>query len=429
MKNRIKNSIVFILTLEARLVLWRHRPTVIAVTGNIGKTTTKDAIYAALSVSLYARKSEKSYNSEFGVPLAILGCRSGWNNPLRWVEAMARGVLAVVSPHYPKYLIVEVGADRPGDIRRIAGWLRPHVVVMTQVPALPVHVEFFDSPEALIHEKCALVEALRPGGIVVANGDDSRMLSLCKERASNVVTYGFDGVNDLQGSHEDIEYAHYAPIGIRFRANRHGASVPVFLREVLGRPVAYASLAAIAVGELYGIDLASASNALSLWHTPPGRMKIISGVRGSTIIDDTYNASPEAVLSALDTLKKIEAKRRIVIVGDMLELGMLSAEAHANVGKRVAGCADMLITVGFRARKIAESALDAGMRDMQIQQYEHSEAERAGREIEKELSEGDVVLIKGSQSMRMERTVLEIMAEPQRAEELLVRQDEEWLAI
>lgn len=426
MKNIVKSTIVFILTLEARLVLWRHHPTVIAVTGSVGKTTTKDALYAVLSPSLYVRKSEKSYNSEFGVPLAILGCRSGWNNPVRWIEATLRGVFAILSFNYPKYLIVEVGADRPGDIRKIAQWLRPHVAVMTQVPEIPVHVEFFDSPEALKLEKCALVEALRPTGIVVVNGDDSHMFSLCKERASRVVTYGFDSVNDLQGSHEDVEYVDHAPIGIRFRVNRQGNSVPIFLRGVLGRPVAYASLAAIAVGELYGIDLATASDALSHWETPAGRMKTFSGIRGSTIIDDTYNASPGAVFSALDTLKRLEAKRRIVILGDMLELGMLSASAHEEVGKRVAACADILITVGFRARKIASSALDSGMRDMQIQQYEHFESERAGREIEKELSEGDVVLIKGSQSMRMERAVLEIMAEPKRAGELLVRQENAW---
>jgi len=119
--------------------------------------------------------------------------------------------------------------------------------------------------------------------------------------------------------------------------------------------------------------------------------------------------------------------RRIAIMGDMLELGKYSAAAHRQVGERAAQCADMLITIGFRSRVMAEAALDAGMKDENISQYELGEAQRAGKELESELKVGDIILVKGSQSMRMERTVLEIMAEPIRAADLLVRMEPDWL--
>ena len=161
-----------------------------------------------------------------------------------------------------------------------------------------------------------------------------------------------------------------------------------------------------------------------------GGMRIIPGANGSTIIDDTYNSSPAAALAALDTLKEIkmpDGARRIALLGDMLELGKYAAEAHRNVGTRVATSADMLITVGFRSRAAAEAALDAGASDLHVRQYEQHESRRAGEELRNELREGDVVLIKGSQSMRMERAVEALMAESERAANLLVRQEPEWL--
>ena len=123
----------------------------------------------------------------------------------------------------------------------------------------------------------------------------------------------------------------------------------------------------------------------------------------------------------------MKAVRRIAVLGDMLELGRFASEAHRNIGTRAALCADRLVTVGFRSRASAEAALDAGMPEANIRQYEQNESRRVGEELKGELQEGDIVLVKGSQSMRMERTVEELMAEPERAGDLLVRQDAEWL--
>ena len=422
----LKKVIIFILTWEARLVLARYRPKIIAVTGSVGKTTAKDAIFAVLSGSLFVRKSEKSFNSELGVPLAILGLENAWRSPVGWARNIFSGIVLLFGRDYPNWLVLEVGADRPGDIRRIARWLRPHIAVVTGVPEIPVHVEYFDSPEALAREKRVLAAYIRAGGKLVLNGDDSRMVALCSDYRGMTVKYGFGAGNDLTGGEEEIAYTNYGPSGIRFRVNGRGASIPVSVSGALGRPRAYAALAALAVAEIVGVDIVSGTQALAEWVPPPGRMRIIQGIRGSTIIDDTYNSSPAAALAALDALKEVKAERKIAVLGDMLELGKYSAEAHRNVGSRAAECAGRLVTVGFRARAMGEAALDAGMPEGSIREYEHTESGRAGEELRGELKEGDIVLVKGSQSMRMERTVKEFMAEPDRAAELLVRQDAEW---
>ncbi len=429
MKAFLRQIVTLVLTWEARLVLLRYKPRIIAVTGSVGKTSTKDAIYSALSPHIHIRRSEKTLNTDIGVPLSILGCDNAWGDPLKWLWNILRGLRVLIGKTYPEWLVLEVGADRPGDIRRIAKWLRPDIAVITQVPDVPVHVEFFPSPDALRKEKRSLAEYLRHGGKLIVNGEDARMVELSQDYRGAMVTYGIGTANDFSASHEEILYDNKWPVGVSFRVNHAGSSLPVVVYGALGRPRVYAGLCALAVADAIGVDLVSAAKSLTEWAPPPGRMRIVRGLRDSLILDDSYNSSPAAVASALDTLRSLKwVRRRIAVLGDMLELGRYSSDAHREVGKQVAECADMLITVGFRARAIVESALDAGLPESNIKSYEHFEAERAGKELELELKKGDAVLVKGSQSMRMERTVLEIMAEPERAPELLVRQSDFWLA-
>jgi UDP-N-acetylmuramoyl-tripeptide--D-alanyl-D-alanine ligase len=153
MKDLFKKVIVTLLLAEAWLVLKTRKPKIITVVGSVGKTSTKDAIYSALKDSLHVRKNQKSMNSEFGVPLTILDLQTGWNNPLIWVSNVILGFLSIFSlKKYPKYLVLEVGTDRPGDMQKTASWLRPDIVVVTSLPEVPVHVEHFDSPAMLREE-------------------------------------------------------------------------------------------------------------------------------------------------------------------------------------------------------------------------------------------------------------------------------------
>lgn len=424
----LKQCVVFILTVEARLVLARYKPRIIAVTGSVGKTTTKDAIFAGLSKNLHMRKSLKSFNSDIGVPLTILGCENGWNNPLVWSWNILKGLALIVVRHeYPEWLVLEVGADRPGDIRRIATWLRPDIAVFTGVPDIPAHVEYFSSPDEVMKEKRSLAECLKAGGKLVLNGDDMRSKQLHGDFRGASITFGIESNNDFYSSHEEVLYEDEEPVGIRFRANHEASSIPISIFGALGRPRVYAALAALAVGDCAGVDSVSVGQALSSWEPPAGRVRVLKGLKYAVIIDDTYNSSPAAALAALDILADVKTSaRKIAVLGDMLELGKYTKDAHRQVGERAAKNADMLITLGFRSRAMAEAALDAGMNENMIRQYDIGEAERLGEELLHELRKGDIVLVKGSQGMRMEKTVRILMAEPQKAPELLVRMEGEW---
>lgn len=425
-KEIAKQIIVTILTWEARLVLKKYKPQIIAVTGTVGKTSTKDAIFEVLSTQTFARKSEKSYNSEFGVPLAILGRSTGWRNPFAWMSILFEGVLLIIfKNHYPKSLVLEVGTDHPGDIARITRWLKPDVVVVTRMSNVPVHVEFFDSPEAVLAEKANLVKALKPEGTLVLNSDDNIVLSMKKHTKAHVHTFGFGEESMLWASNEEIIYEHNRPVGIAFKVEHGGNTYPVTLYNTIGHQYIYHALAALSVGVVTGLNFVNMIEGISRFAIPAGRLRVLDGLKETVIIDDTYNSSPIACESALEALGSVRTQgRKIVCFGDMLELGKYSAQEHKRIGKLCAQAADMLLTVGPRARVFAEGALIGGMSEKHIYQYD--DVERCANELERMIHEGDAILIKGSQSMRMERVVEEIMANPERKNELLVRQEDVW---
>ena len=426
MRALLKNIVANTLRLEARLLLSKYRPRIVVITGSVGKTSTKDAIFEVVASSAHARKSEKSFNSEIGLPLTVLGLPNAWTNPLRWVENIIDGLMLYITAQpYPSWLILEAGADRPGDIRSLASWLKVDVAVITRLPDVPVHVEFFDSVEAIKEEKASLINALKQDGALILYADDPGVVAL-KARAPNArsITFGFSETADVRAHGVEIIFAGQKPAGIRAHVRAQGASGILEVKGAIGSHALMPALAAFAVGQALGKPLPEILLALSHYAPPPGRMHLIEGEKNTTIIDDTYNSSPAAVHAALETLTLMPAKRKVAVLGDMLELGRHSVDEHRKLGALLAKNVDLLLTVGFRARDIAEGALDNGMKDEAILQYE--DAARAGVELEAMLKEGDVVLIKGSQSMRMERIVEEVMTDPRYAKDLLVRQDEEW---
>lgn len=431
MKKIFKQFITYILKVLSELVLWKYKPKIIAITGSVGKTSTKDAVYAVLSKLTYVRKSEKSFNSEIGLPLTILGVPNGWGNPLIWTANIFRGLWLVLWPHkYPKWLILEVGVGHPGDMAKTALWLRTDAVIMTAIGDTPVHIEFFESREHLISEKSELIKTLKPNGLLVLNRDDEAIIAQKEKTKCRVITYGFSPEADVRGSGDTIAYSEKGePEGIIFRVDAEGKSLPVHIDGVFGRNHIYASLAALALSSGLHFNIISAADALRHYEVPPGRMRLLKGIKDTLIVDDTYNSSPAASEAALKTLGEIHCRidgcRKIAVLGDMLELGKHTIEAHKRVGALVKDSAEILIVVGARAKNIKEGAIEAGMHPSSIYEFLHSR--EAGEFLEGFLLKHDIVLIKGSQGMRMERAVERVMLEKDKKKILLVRQDKEWL--
>jgi UDP-N-acetylmuramoyl-tripeptide--D-alanyl-D-alanine ligase len=206
---------------------------------------------------------------------------------------------------------------------------------------------------------------------------------------------------------------------------KEGSTVHIERKGYLGRVYAVAGAAACAVAQVLNIDLALLDKALSEYTPESGRMRILDGIKGSVLLDDTYNAAPKAMKHALDTLQSVDARgKKIAILGDMLELGKHTEKVHKEIGKQASQAAHTLITVGMRARFIAEGALNEGMNENNIFQFEDSRS--AGKFAESLIQEGDVVLLKASQGIRMERAAEELLRYPEMREDLLVRQSEEW---
>lgn len=436
MRTFFKKIIIHILKLESMLVLRKYKPKVVAITGSVGKTSTKDAVYAVLSLFAYVRKSEKSYNSQIGLPLTILGVPNGWNSGVTWLKNIFKGLWLILWPHkYPEWLILEVGVGKPSDMRETASWLATDAVIITAIGETPVHIEFFNSRKHLIEEKSGLIKTLKKEGLLILNADDEAVLGMKSKTKSVTVTYGFSENADFLASSESILYlkedeskpmGKSIPQGIVFRVDEDGSSLPVVIEGVFGRNHVYAALAALALAHGLKLNMLPAINALKNYDVPSGRMRLLAGIKHTLIIDDTYNSSPFACESALRTLGGIKSKdRKIAVLGDMLELGKYTEEAHKNIGKIAKDNVDVLVVVGARAKSIKAGALEAGFLEENI--YEFATSYEAGEFIKTFIKKGDMVLFKASQGMRMERAVEAILLDQENKKDLLVRQDKEWL--
>lgn len=450
MKEISKKFVIKVLEWEARCVLRRYKPRVIAVTGSIGKTGTKEAIFASISWSKSARKSAKSYNSEFGGPLSILDLSSAWSSLFGWVKNLSIGFCRVVlNNSYPEWLVMEIGADKPKDLKNIVSWVKPEIGVITGLgDAVPVHVEYFKSIEELIAEKGELLKSLPSLGIAIINRDDERAWGMRSLTLARVVSYGMHSDAQVRGDKLHISYEASEsalgrrPKGITFRVDVAGKSIPVRALGVLGIGQMYARLAALAVAHELDLNLVKAVDALEAYKSPPGRMCILQGLNGSTLIDDTYNSSPAAVKMALDVLHELEVSpqlpevspplgglssgrpRKIAVLGDMLELGAYSIAEHTKVGALVRGVADVLVCVGPNAKIIGETAIADGFAPDQV--HFCSDSFQAGQFLASSIQQNDLVLLKASQSIRLERATELLLADPAKVSDLLARQDKEW---
>ncbi|HRH25808.1 MAG TPA: UDP-N-acetylmuramoyl-tripeptide--D-alanyl-D-alanine ligase [Parcubacteria group bacterium] len=430
MKEILKQILVVVLHKLSHLVIKKYKPKIIGITGTVGKTTTKDAVYTALSRFESVRKSQKSFNSELGIPLTILDSDNPGRDMLGWLRVIVDGlVMLFFKSPYPKWLVLEVGTDKPGDIAMITKWLKTDITIVTKLSKVPVHVEAFGAPEYLFEEKGNLVKALKPGGTLILNADDLDVMaykSLCEEK---ILLFGEKLGSDIRSSDYQILYDEQKlPHGIEFNVLIGDTeSHRITLADTLGEQNISHVLVALLVVKDLGLDVRLAASSFKSEHPTPGRMRLLDGLKGSLLIDDSYNSSPVALEEALKTLKSIKigrGHRKIAILGDMLELGRYTVDEHKKMGERASKSATILVTVGIRSRYAAEAALSGGMSESKVFQFDDSL--EAGMFMKDLIKSGDVILIKGSQGTRMEKCVEELMAKPEYKEKLLVRQSTDW---
>ena len=425
MRPAFKKIILSLLMLEARLAVARYKPHIIAVTGSVGKTSTKDAIYEVVAEGAYVRKSQKSFNSEIGLPLTILGRPNAWNNPFKWILNLLDGLLLIATgSRYPEWLVLEVGADRPGDLRKILRIATPDAVIVTRLPAVPVHVEAYTNPAAVREEEFAPAYALAPGAPLIISADDPYALALSAPLQVQILTYGFQESANVCITEPELYEEAGKPVGMCATLHVGHAQKKVVVRGALGEQQLLPAAAAVAAGIALGLSLSEAASGLAGYEPPPGRTRLLEGKEGSVLIDDSYNASPAAVEEGLKALNLLRAQRRIAVLADMLELGRYSVAEHERVGTLAGGSADIVVAVGIRARAFASAARSArGGREDGVLAFDT--AREAAAPLRALLQPGDAVLIKGSQSMRRERLVEALLADPLDAAKL-VRQDKEW---
>ncbi|MCX6782254.1 MAG: UDP-N-acetylmuramoyl-tripeptide--D-alanyl-D-alanine ligase [Candidatus Magasanikbacteria bacterium] len=426
----LKTILLWILRNLSKKILKKYRPDIVGITGSIGKTSTKEAATAVLKSRFNVRSNVKNYNNEIGLPLTIIGVETTPGKSIfGWFKVIGRAckMLGKRRTDYPEILVLEMGADKPGDIVYLTDIAPCKVGVLTYIAH--AHTEYFKTVKKIAQEKRVIVSHLTEDGFAVLNFDNDMVMQNAKTRAE-VLTYGFKDGADFQATDVNIitDSENGWPTGLNFKVNHSGNIVPVFLPGIMAEHLIPSALAGMAVGHIFGVNLVDAASALRDLPPIPGHMCLIPGIKKTMLIDDTYNSSPEPTKSALKTLSSIALKygaERYAVLGDMLELGPETENLHREIGLRAAELGvNVLITVGEASKHTASAAREAGMDEHRVITFADSAS--AGRFLQDAIKEGDVILIKGSQGVRMEKIVKELMAEPLRAPELLVRQTGEW---
>lgn len=434
----IKKWIIAFLAASARRAIRREKTMIIAITGSFGKSSAKEAIATALGAfesGSSVRATKKNYNNEFGVPFTVLNVLPPGKDLIKWIIVLWRAFwigwgYGRIGVHT---LILEMGADHPGDLNWLVGIAPPNLSVITSVGE--AHSEFFGTIDDVANEKATLVRVLQKNGIAVLNNDDPRVTSMRREFEGEAIYFGFSigsdvHVKGVQVEVETTEEGFAFPTGLIVQMTCDGRMYDLHLKGTVGRPQAWSAAAALAVAKAFHVPLQTAIDRLEReYHGISGRTRIIEGIKKTILIDDSYNAaSPATVISALRDLEQIPIhppQRRIVALGEMLELGGYSDDAHRSVGEEVVRSGvDILVVCGTLARTIAEQAKAFGMNEENIHWFATSD--QAGRYLQDLIHSGDVILVKGSQGSRMEKIVKELMAEPLQAPFLLVRMSDEW---
>ncbi len=407
MKERLKNILKWQLRFLARWAIRKHQPGIVGITGTVGKTSTKEAVLTVLRQIRKARASSGNFNNEFGFPLAILGAYDKVGGAWFWIKVVVGSFFRLLfGGSYPELLVLEYAADKPGDIKYLLEIAKPQIGVVTAIGDIPVHVEFYAGPDAVAKEKGRLVEALPAIGFAILNFDDEAVYDMKDRTRAHCITYGFGEGAHLRITNFENRMDEQRPAGVSFKLEYGGNFVPVRLDGAFGKAQAYAAAAAAAIGLAFGMNLVKISEALGYYHVPARRGKLVAGIKDTWLMDDTYNASPLSMHSALETLKDLKAKRKVAVLGDMLEIGKYAIEAHEQIGALAEKVCDILVTIGPRAKFIADAANKAGLAKKNI--YSFDVVEDSLSTVQDVIKKGDLILIKASNSMELDKVVEEI---------------------
>ena len=355
-----------------QLAAWNRRQfaiPVVALTGTSGKTTTREMIANVLGTQYRTLRNRKNENNQIGVPLTLLHI-----NPN--VEAA----------------VVELGTNQPGEIPVLARWTAPTHALVTNVG--PGHIGYFGSLDAIYREKTALLDATPSGGMIFLNTDDP-LLARYHREGVEIVTVGTQPTNDVWGTIVSVDDQGCVAFQVRDEWQ-------VQLR-VPGKHQFYNALMAVAVGEALGIDTEEMREALENFRAPHQRMELITH-NGVLFINDAYNANPDSTRAAIDFLTQVRPRaRKFLVFGDMLELGALEEELHREIGHYIAGTAVNEVLLYGNATRATEEGIRQKNATMVVHHFDEHRA--IARHLQEVLRPGDVVLIKGSRGMQMEKVL------------------------
>jgi UDP-N-acetylmuramoyl-tripeptide--D-alanyl-D-alanine ligase len=423
MKPAFRRIVASVLEWQVRRLIRRKQPKVVAVAGSVGKTSTKMAVAMVLSQKYRTLAHQGNYNSELGLPLSVfrLTVPRILFNPFAWVWCFLRAEGQIWGRYPYKVLVLELGTDHPGEIPRYVRYLSPDLGIISAVS--PEHMELFANLDEVAAEELELVPACKQ---VLADSDEIAPRYREKYIEKHGVKYEYYGLEVKDGYSFKITDANpltgtSGSIMLNSKVVLKGVMLQVYGAHMVKR-----ALAAYAAGKMLGLSGEQLEAGLEQITAVPGRMQPLSGIEGTTLIDDTYNSSPSAAKAALEALSAAPGKgRRIAVMGTMNELGRESPRYHEEVGGAAAGV-DLLITVGADAVKhLGPAAVKAGLDPTRLKPADSPYL--AADFLKLMLQPGDIVLLKGSQNgVFLEEAVKRLLADPSDSSKL-VRQSPAWL--
>jgi UDP-N-acetylmuramoyl-tripeptide--D-alanyl-D-alanine ligase len=425
MKQILRNIVLFLLRLMAKRRMRKFKGKVVVITGSVGKTSTREAVFKVLNSKYRVKRSPKNMNSDFGLLLTILDLKSGFSSAAKWSWYLTKGFFNSFSPEKSEILLLELGVDKPGDMDFLTSIVTADYAIITSVAPVHLGEGQFSNLQEIFEEKTKIVNSLKAEGKVLLNIDNGHLADFHSSYEGHTkISYGFhenadyqmaDCQTSLSGTSFDLQWK---------EEEKHN-----FSANVLGSFQSYVLTPAVIIGLEFGFTIQEINDAFKRFSLPPGRMTVIDGLKDSTILDSTYNSSPVSLKAAVKLLGELgqDAKRRVAVIGNMNELGDESELKHSLIGKMIGDYCDFLITVGKDAKTIAKTALENGFDEENVHSFTY--AKEASAFFKKKIKKGDLILVKGSQNrVRLERFVKEIMQDPNEAKDLLVRQDKTWKA-